>query len=258
MRVHIQLRLYLPDHCNVVMAGLLDSTPDSQINHKAAVDYWASTEASVNGMLGGYPQVSRIDLQQSANFLTKLRRSSPTHPPSQKLKRVVDCGAGIGRITLGLLSKVTEVVDIVEPVGKFTREISEGESFREIREAGGVGRIWNVGLEAWAPKPEDQMYDIIWIQWCIGQCTNAQVTDLLTRIQPCVVKGGWIVVKENLSNDPSNQDIYDEVDSSVTRTDVNLRGLFESANLRIVSTELQRGFPKSLYPVRMYALQPVG
>lgn len=233
------------------------SAPDSQIDHKAAVDYWTGTEASVDGMLGGYPQVSRIDLQQSANFLAKLRRSSSNHPPSQKLKRVVDCGAGIGRITLGLLSKVSEIVDVVEPVEKFTREISEGESFKEIRDQGGVGKIWNVGLEAWHPKPEEYMYDIIWIQWCVGQCTDTQVHDLLLRIQPCVTKGGWIIVKENLSNEPSGQDIYDETDSSVTRTDEKLRQIFASAKLKLVSTELQRGFPKGLYGVRMYALQPV-
>ncbi|KAL1297909.1 hypothetical protein AAFC00_006424 [Neodothiora populina] len=238
------------------MSNHISSAPDSQINHKAAVEYWGSTDASVNGMLGGYPQVSRIDLQQSANFLAKLRRASSTHPTTQKVKRVVDCGAGIGRISLGLLSKVSEVVDIVEPVEKFTQEISEGDSFKEIRDAGGVGRIWNVGLEAWNPDPSEQMYDIIWIQWCIGQCTDTQVHDLLVRIQPCVTKGGWIVVKENLSNDPENLDVYDETDSSVTRTDVNFRKLFEGAKLRLVSTELQRGFPKGLYPVRMYALQP--
>jgi protein N-terminal methyltransferase len=234
------------------------SAPDSQIDHKAAVDYWAGTEASVNGMLGGYPQVSRIDLQQSANFLAKLRRASSTHPPSQRMKRIVDCGAGIGRITLGLLSKVSEVVDIVEPVEKFTREISEGDSFKEIRDQGGVGKIWNIGLEAWNPKPEEQMYDIIWIQWCVGQCTDTQVHDLLVRVQPCVTEGGWIIVKENLSNDPLGVDIYDETDSSVTRTDEKLRELFEGAKLKLVNTELQRGFPKGLYPVRMYALQPVG
>lgn len=237
---------------------MASTTPDSQINHKAAVDYWASTEASVNGMLGGYPQVSRIDLQQSANFLAKLRRGSSTHQPSQKLKRVVDCGAGIGRITLGLLSKVSEVVDIVEPVDKFTKEIHEGKDFEDVRNQGGIGRIWNVGLEAWHPQPDDQMYDVIWIQWCIGQCTDAQVHELLVRIQPSVNRGGWIIVKENLSNDPRGIDVYDETDSSVTRTDENLRKLFEGAKLKIVSTELQRGFPKGLYGVRMYAMQPVG
>ncbi|GAB7355826.1 hypothetical protein MBLNU459_g6495t1 [Dothideomycetes sp. NU459] len=231
-------------------------TPDSYISHESAITYWSSTDASVNGMLGGYPQVSRIDLQQSANFLAKLRRSSSTHPPSQTLNRVVDCGAGIGRITLGFLSKVAKVVDIVEPVEKFTAEISNGKDFAEIRARGGVGEIWNVGLESWNPSPE-QKYDIIWIQWCLGQLTDAQAVELFQRIQKCVVKGGWIVVKENLSNHQLGEDVYDETDSSVTRTDDKFRNIFADAKLKLVSTELQRGFPKGLYGVRLYAMQPL-
>lgn len=207
-------------------------------------------------MLGGYPQVSRIDLQQSANFLAKLRRSSKTHPPSQKLKRVADCGAGIGRITLGFLSKVADVVDIVEPVQKFTAEISKGKDFEEVRGRGGVGEIWNVGLESWNPSPEKDSYDIIWIQWCLGQLTDAQAVELFERVQKCITKGGWIVVKENLSNHQLGEDVYDETDSSVTRTDEKFRKLFADAKLKLVSTELQRGFPKGLYGVRLYAMQP--
>ena len=49
-----------------------------------------------------------------------------------------------------------------------------------------------------------------------------------------------------------------ETDSSVTRTDEKLRRMFQEAKLKLVSTELQRGFPKGLYGVRMYALQPLG
>lgn len=58
-------------------------------------------------MLGGYPYVSRVDLQGSRNFLAKLgvgaRRSSTrvsnvveagAENNSGKLGRAVDCGAG--------------------------------------------------------------------------------------------------------------------------------------------------------------------
>lgn len=64
------------------------------------------------------------------------------------------------------------------------------------------------------------------------------------------------MLKENLSNNHLGEDVYDETDSSVTRTDEKFRALFKEAGLKIVSTELQRGFPKDLYPVRIYAAQP--
>lgn len=44
--------------------------------------------------------------------------------------------------------------------------------------------------------------------------------------------------------------------SDVRRSDEKFRSLFALANLRIVRTELQRGLPRDLFPVRMYALRP--
>jgi len=119
--------------------GTATAPPDSHIDTATALAYWSSTEPTVNGVLGGFPQVSRIDLQGSSNFLAKLRRASKTHPATAgKLARAADCGAGIGRITTGFLSNVAEVVDVIEPVKEFTDVLKAGEA--------GVGEILNVGL----------------------------------------------------------------------------------------------------------------
>lgn len=221
--------------------------PDALIDHQVALAYWSATEPSVNGVLGGYPQVSRVDLQGSKNFLAKLRRRSKHLPPNKKLRRAVDCGAGIGRITAGFLADVAETVDIVEPVKQFTDQIKGAE---------GVGEIYNVGLEAWRPDKEGLgPYDLIWNQWCVGQLRDAQLVDYLRRLQPPVLSaGGWIIVKENLSN--VGEDVFDGTDSSVTRTDEKFRRLFAEAGLKVVGTELQKGMLEGLYPVRAYALQP--
>jgi protein N-terminal methyltransferase len=224
-----------------------DLPPDSNIDPATALAYWSSTEPTVNGVLGGFPQVSRIDLQGSSNFLAKLRRTSSTHPPtSGKVSRAADCGAGIGRITTGFLSNVAEVVDVIEPVKEFTDVLKPGE--------GGVGEILNVGLEDWEPATQ---YDLIWNQWCVGQLKDAAFVAYLKRAAAVLSAGGWIVVKENLSNDHLGRDVYDETDSSVTRTDEKFRALFKEAGLKVVASELQRGMPKGLYEVRSYALQPM-
>ncbi|QDS68125.1 hypothetical protein FKW77_010247 [Venturia effusa] len=226
---------------------------DSAIDHKAALEYWSSVTADNDGVLGGYPQVSRIDLQSSSNFLAKLRRKSTRHGPGKRLTRAVDCGAGIGRITKGFLSKVADKVDIVEPVVKLTKVITEGEEFEECRKEGRVGKVYNVGLEEWTPECK---YDLIWNQWCLGQLTDAQLLDYLERTKGFLTEAGWIVVKENMSTDAHGQDIFDDTDSSVTRSDAKFRSLFEKAGLKIVATEVQRGMPKELFPVRVYAMQP--
>lgn len=39
------------------------------------------------------------------------------------------------------------------------------------------------------------------------------------------------------------------------RVDEKFRLIFEQAGLKLVKSDLQRGFPKDLFPVRMYALR---
>ena len=223
--------------------------PDSHISHSEALAYWNSTPATVNGMLGGYPHISRIDLRGSANFLAKLRKGVSIATPDGLLKRGVDCGAGIGRVTTGFLGKVCEVIDIVEPVEKFAQEARVAKTSGK----GEVGEVHVTGLEGWVPK---ERYNLIWNQWCLGHLTDIQLVEYLTRCKGTVENGGWIVIKENISTDPHGEDIFDALDSSITRTDLKFRQLFEKSGLNIVRSELQSGFPKELYPVRFYALQP--
>jgi len=227
---------------------------DAAIDQKAAIDYWSSVSPDDNGILGGYPQVSRIDLQSSSIFLAKLRRRSTVYSEKRRLSNAADCGAGIGRVTKGLLGKVASKVDIIEPVIKLTDVITKGDDFKEFREKGIIGDVYNVGLESWKPN---KRYDLIWNQWCLGQLTDAQVLEYLTRIKDHVQPNGWIVVKENMSSDADGQDIFDETDNSITRSDEKFRGIFAKAGLRILATENQRGFPKELFSVREYALQPI-
>lgn len=143
-----------------------------------------------------------------------------------------------------------ETVDVVEPIAKFTDAL---------RQVAGVGRVLNAGLEDWAPADDGDgapaRYDVVWLQWCVGHLTDAQLVALLGRAAAALAgPAGVIVLKEN--NATAGADEFDAVDSSVTRTDDKFRRLFRDAGLRLVRTELQNGLPKQLYPVRMYALKP--
>lgn len=191
--------------------------PDAQIDPAAALSYWSSIAPDVDGMLGGYGSLSRLDLQGSANFVVKLRRRSSMFPPSRPplLARAVDCGAGIGRITQGLLAKVCEVVDLVEPVARFVTEVREGERMAPLRDSGKLGEVWQQPLEEWQPAPG--RYTLVWNQWCLGHLKDAALVGYLVRCRHALQQGGWIVVKENMSTDEDGSDIFDPVDSSVTR-----------------------------------------
>lgn len=109
-------------------------------------------------------------------------------------------------MTEGLLLRVSENVDIIEPISKFTSSLQDKQGVRD---------IFNVGLEDWQPSI-GQQYDLIWLQWCLGHLTDEQLLRFLvlskTVLNPTT---GLIVVKENLST--GETDLFDGTDSSVTR-----------------------------------------
>ncbi|KAI0910417.1 alpha-N-methyltransferase NTM1 [Ustulina deusta] len=225
-------------------------TSDSRINPDDSRHYWQGIDANDDGMLGGYGHVSRIDLRGSRSFLAKLGFGRKNGVKA--IGRVLEGGAGIGRITCGLLLDLAETVDIVEPISKFTDVLAKRE---------GVGRIFNLGLEEWHPdQAGDLRYDVIWNQWCLGHLTDTQLEEYLLRCKSVLsvdedgkVKG-VIVVKENII--VSEEDLFDELDSSVTRKEETFRHIFEKAGLRVIKSELQHGLPSELYPVRIFALRP--
>ncbi|KAI1363688.1 alpha-N-methyltransferase NTM1 [Xylaria arbuscula] len=222
---------------------------DSRINAGDSRHYWQGIDANDNGMLGGYGHVSRVDLRGSRSFLAKL--GFGRNNGVKTIGRVLEGGAGIGRITCGLLLDLADTVDVVEPISKFTDALAKRE---------GVGRIFNMGLEEWRPDQADDInYDVIWNQWCLGHLTDAQLEEYLLCCKSVLSTGedekvkGVIIVKENIT---TGEDLFDETDSSVTRTEDTFKRIFEKAGLRIIKSELQHGLPSELYPVRMFALRP--
>ena len=76
----------------------------------------------------------------------------------------------------------------------------------------------------------------------------------LRRCAAALRPGGVIFIKENVC---AQGFIVDSEDASVTRSHAyNVELFTERAGLRLAHTALQRGFPKQLFKVRMYALKP--
>ncbi|KAL8295127.1 hypothetical protein RB600_000887 [Gaeumannomyces tritici] len=216
--------------------------PDSLINTDDGRQYWEAVSADLDGMLGGFPYISKVDLQGSKNFLAKLGIGSKEG--LRTVESALDGGAGIGRITKGLLLDIAKNVDVVEPIAKFTATLGE---------VTGVRSISNIGLEEWEPQA-GTTYDLVWTQWCLGHLTDDEVILYLKRCKAALTpETGLIVVKENLNS--GEEDLFDKLDSSVTRRGSKFLALFEAAGLRVVRSEIQRGMPKGLCQVKSYALR---
>ncbi|OIW22592.1 hypothetical protein CONLIGDRAFT_638203 [Coniochaeta ligniaria NRRL 30616] len=225
---------------------------EAPVNSAVGKKYWESIEADVNGMLGGVPMVggfsyvSKVDLQGSRSFLAKLGIGSKNG--RRRVAAALEGGAGIGRVTEGLLLDIADVVDIIEPVAKFTDAL-KGKP--------GVRNVFSMGLEEWQPV-EGTRYGLVWTQWCVGHLTDTQLVKYLEQCQDALDSDGIIVIKENLST--IDGDIFDDGDSSVTREDKKFQSIFKQAGLQVVRSEVQKGFPttlpRRLLPVKTYALKP--
>lgn len=66
--------------------------PDRLINSSDGRAYWENVKGDVNGMLGGFSSISRIDLQGSRTFLARF--GIGTKNDRQTLTNTLEGGAG--------------------------------------------------------------------------------------------------------------------------------------------------------------------
>jgi protein N-terminal methyltransferase len=102
-------------------------------------------------------------------------------------------------------------------------------------------------------------FDVLWCQWCLGHLSEE---DLIIFLQQCKAalrdSQSLIVVKENLCSDMPNGEpriVFDESDSSLTRSDMAWKEAFTKAGLRLIDERVQDGLPDGLYVVKAYALR---
>lgn len=56
---------------------------------------------------------------------------------------------------------------------------------------------------------------------------------------------------------PITRDVLDSILTGPRyRTDAKFQTIFKTAGLKLVKQEVQKGFPKELFPVKAYALKP--
>ncbi|ERN14764.1 alpha N-terminal protein methyltransferase 1 isoform X2 [Amborella trichopoda] len=216
--------------------------------YQKGVQYWEGIEASIDGVLGGYGHVNDRDVKGSESFLRELL-SELRHGKTNLV--ALDCGSGVGRVTKNLLQKYFNEVDLVEPVSHFLEAARESLAPNE-QNGSDKHKSFNfycVSLQEFTP--EVGRYDVIWIQWCIGQLADDDFIAFLERAKSGLKPGGFFVLKENIA---TNGFVLDKEDKSITRSDSYFKELFIKSRLHLYKTREQKGFPQELFAVRMYAL----
>lgn len=87
----------------------------------------------------------------------------------------MDCGSGIGRITKHLLLPSFKIVDMVDVTLQFIEESKNYIGAENER----VGNKFVEGLQTFAPQ--ENFYDLIWIQWVSGHLTDEDFVDFIKR-----------------------------------------------------------------------------
>jgi galactose mutarotase-like enzyme len=226
---------------------------------RAATYYNEHCPPTIDGVLGGFASITDLDLAGSLEFVRELEVDRPafselTSPtavlPGSPLLRACECGAGLGRVTKGLLSKLQSIrnFDLVESSSALLAAAPDylGDDIA------GKCRYFCIGLQDWQPAP--RTYSVIWIQWVLSYLTDTDIVAFLRRCGAALAEDGIMVLKENACADTDFE--VDLDDASVTRSSRYWKVLFRRAGLRIVHEKMQDGLPSDIYPVPMLALEP--
>ena len=138
-------------------------------------------------------------------------------------------------------------VDMVELNQNFIDDSKTfiGENFNR------VDKQFCSGLQEFIP--EVGRYDLIWSQWVLGHLTVEHLVTFFQRCQAGLAPNGIMVVKENVSGSTDTE--FDDLDSSFTRSKESYVKAILDSGFTILKEEKQKGFPKGLYSVFMFALQ---
>lgn len=150
--------------------------------------YEDNCDTTIDGVLGGIGHISGRDLEGSRKFLNQLELPSKQE---NKSSLACECGAGIGRVTKGLLLDFADRCDLVESSSRLLFSAPDHIGDPQSQKC----RFFCTELQDW--KPAADKYSIIWIQWTLCYLTDFDIVRFLRRCSEGLVDGGWIVLKEN-------------------------------------------------------------
>lgn len=241
--------------------GLLHGNLNDESWYQSSHKYWDTEEnapSTIDGMLGGWSNLSDPDLAKSKEFLHDIVRSRPllwNRIYSDADTRGCECGAGIGRITKGLLLPTgLKFSDLVETSQRLLKAapVYLGDNNASKCE------FYCTGLQNF-DMPQNT-YDVIWIQWVVAYLTDWDLVNFLHRMKRSLREGGIIVIKDNTCSDLAF--LSDTSDTDITRSYKYLRALIEESGLKVVKDEngeefvrWQEDFPDNIWPTPIIALE---
>ncbi|MSP33580.1 MAG: methyltransferase domain-containing protein [Rickettsiales bacterium] len=212
--------------------------PDKKLMYDQSKKRWQNAEASLTGIMAGFDRVSDIDIKDSCLILENLISTGQINP-----NRAIDCAAGIGRVSQYALTKYFNKIDILERDQKFIEYCQK--NFAE------NPKIENIFCNSLEDFQFDNLYDTIWVQWCLQDLQEDDVISFLVRCKNNLTNNGVIIVKENIYI----HTIIDEDYGNEIRSDNFLRDLFAKCGLVVLQETRIAGWPNDLLPIGVFVLR---
>ena len=225
--------------------------------YKTLNKYWKNKKANIDDMLGGMTkQIHKIDIETSIEIVQSywpvlIDRNNKQDKNEKDLEDryyALDCGAGIGRVTQFVLGPLFDCVDLVEINRDFCKVCKQTIGKKKY-----FGNIIAKSLHTFIPQTNH--YHCIWCQWTLEHLSD---DDLITFLKHCKnalnksSKYSYCVFKENVCT--NNLFYVDNNGSSIIRHQTVFIDIFEKAGLNIVKILDQKGFPKHLWPQKIFVL----
>ena len=135
--------------------------------YRNGLDYWKKIEANNEGVLGGYGFTHGIDVKDNTKILVCLKKIG------MKGGRMIEMGAGIGRLVKDCFIEHFDKCDLLEPADNMIEKARETLEKNEK-----MGKFYHCSMQDFE---FEQKYDCIWFQWVIGHLTDKDAVEHLTK-----------------------------------------------------------------------------
>jgi len=137
-----------------------------------------SQPATDDGVLGGYGHVTGIDIESSAAFLQDALGPFPQDPECRKGFVALDCGAGVGRVSEGLLLQYCARVDLLE------QDLTYLDTAKaRLGSKNPFGKYLHQGIQDVVPARG--LYMLIWVQWVSMYLTGGYIYSSTPNAASC-------------------------------------------------------------------------
>ena len=224
--------------------------------YKKIKEHWSNTSPTISGILNGYPESNKPDVEFSNKLLNYIQDNNLLN----NFDIVLDCACGIGRVTENVLINYFKKIDMFERENNFINYLNKKyKNNNNINVFKNSLQNFNQNTKIICNK-----YNCIWIQWCLENLSKNDINKFLKKCEKILDKNGIIIIKENCINDIKNKNnknknnnkkFFAEEDFSEIRTLNFYLNIIKKNKFKIIKYGINENWPKKLIPLYYFILK---